>query len=78
VSRQLVLTISNEAACQELWSHGYPTGPGAPCAIAETEKPRIRITDDVFGRRATRTPVAFLTKWYDVTRTSDEGARRSG
>jgi hypothetical protein len=70
--RQYSVTISNAAACAELRSHGYPTGPDAPCVITDTDKPRIRITNDLYGKRTTRTPVAFLTKWYNVYATSYE------
>lgn len=70
--RQFSITIPDGSACEELWRGAYPTGPDAPCVITDTDKPRIRITNDVYGRRVTRTPVAFLTKWYDANRTSYE------
>jgi hypothetical protein len=70
--RQYAVTIPDATACQELSDNGYPTGPGAPCVISDTDNPRIRITNDIYGKRTTRTPVAFLTKWYDAARTSYE------
>jgi hypothetical protein len=70
--RQFFVTISNDAACAELWSHGYPTGPDSPCTFTGVDKPRIRITNDLYGKKTTRTPVAFLSKWYDVSATSYE------
>jgi hypothetical protein len=70
--RQFAVAVSSASACAELWSHGYPTGPDAPCVITDTDNPRIRITNDPYGKRTARTPVAFLTKWYDDYRTSYE------
>jgi len=70
--RQYSLTIPSAAACAELWSHGYETGPDAPCVITGVDKPRIRITNDLYGRRTATTPVAFLTMWYDEHLTSYE------
>jgi hypothetical protein len=70
--RQFSVTVSDASACAELWSHGYPTGPDAPCTFTGADKPRIRITNDLYGKRTTRTPVAFLSKWYDESATSYE------
>ncbi len=70
--RQFSVQIANAAACEELWSHGYPTGPDAPCTFTGADKPRIRIDKDLYAKRASRTPVALLSKWYDVARTSYE------
>lgn len=70
--RQFFLTISTDAACAELWSHGYPAGPDSPCTFTGADKPRIRITSDLYGKKTNRTPVAFLSKWYDVSATSYE------
>ncbi len=70
--RQFSITITDSTACDELSSHGYPTGSLAPCVITGLDQPRIRITNDLYGKRTTRTPVAFLTKWYDANMTSYE------
>ena len=70
--RQFSVRITNAAACEELWSHGYPTGPDAPCTFTGADKPRIRIDKDLYAKRSSRTPVAFLSKWYDVAATSYE------
>lgn len=70
--RQYFVTISSASACAELREHGYPTGPDVPCVFTGAEKPRIRISNDLYARRASTTPVAFLSKWYDVYATSYE------
>jgi len=70
--RQFSAVIANAAACEELWSHGYPTGPDAPCTFTGADKPRIRIDKDLYAKRTSRTPVGFLSKWYDVFATSYE------
>lgn len=81
--RQFFVTINDETACNELWTHGYgsyvdpqgqpqPTGPDAPCIFTGAEKPRIRISGDPYAKRTTTAPVAFLSKWYDPYRTSYE------
>jgi len=71
-ARQYSVTISSAAACAELWSHGYPAGPDAPCVFTGADKPRIRLDADLYGKRTTKVPVAFLSKWYDVSATSYE------
>jgi hypothetical protein len=70
--RQYFVTISNAAACSELWAGGYPTGPEAPCVFTGADKPRIDIANDLYGKRTTRTPMKFLSKWYDVNAVSYE------
>jgi hypothetical protein len=70
--RQFSVRIANAAACEELWSHGYPSGPDAPCTFTGADKPRIRIDADLYAKRTSRTRVAFLSKWYDVSATSYE------
>jgi len=70
--RQFFLTVNSASACNELSLHGYPTGPDAPCVVSGLDKPRIRISSDVYARQTTTTPVAFLTEWYDPDRTSYE------
>jgi hypothetical protein len=81
--RQFFVTINDRTACYELSSHGYGsyvdpqgqthlTGPEPPCIFTGAEKPRIRISSDLYAKRTTTTPVAFLSKWYDVYRTSYE------
>ena len=70
--RQFYITVSSALACQELWSHGYPAGPDAPCTFTGADKPRIRIANDPYAKKTTRTPVAFLSKWYDEFATSYE------
>jgi hypothetical protein len=70
--RQFYATISSAAACAELAAYGYPAGPEAPCTFSGADKPRIDIGADLWGRRTTTAPVAFLSKWYDVYRVSYE------
>jgi hypothetical protein len=70
--RQFSLSISDATACFELWSHSYPTGPDAPCTLTGEDKPRVRISNDLYGKRTSTTPVTFLSKWYDISRTSYE------
>jgi hypothetical protein len=70
--RQFFMTITNQTACEELGSHGYPTGPSAPCIFTGADKPRIQLNNDIYGKRTSRTPVVFLSKWYDEFATSYE------
>lgn len=70
--RQFFLTINSASVCNELSSHGYPTGPGSPCVVNGLDRPRIRISSDLYAKQTTTTPVAFLTEWYDSNRTSYE------
>jgi hypothetical protein len=81
--RQFFVTINDDTACSELWSHGYnfyvdpqgqrqETGPDAPCIFTGADKPRIRISNDPYARQTTTTPVGFLSKWYDESLTSYE------
>ncbi len=70
--RQFVLTIDNAEACAELWSHGYSSGPDASCTFTGLEKPRIRISSDLYATRTSRTPVAFLYQKYDQSLVSYE------
>lgn len=70
--RQFSITITNTSACAELATHGYPTAPAAPCIFTGADKPRIQIINDIYGKRASKTSVVFLSKWYDIFATSYE------
>lgn len=70
--RQFSVTIDSASACIELSSHGYPAGPGAPCVFTGAEKPRIRIEKDPYAKKTSKTPVAFLSKWHDISAVSYE------
>jgi hypothetical protein len=70
--RQFAVVIAADTACAALSEDDYPVDGTAPCVITGLDQPRIRITNDLYGKGTTRTPVAFLTKWYDTTRVSYE------
>jgi hypothetical protein len=72
--RQFYIAVNNASACSELWSHGYLTDsvPPTSCVIGGLDKPRIRISSDLYAKQTTTTPVAFLTESYDTSRTSYE------
>ena len=70
--RQFSITISNGSACSELWTHGYVDAPETPCVLAGVDKLRIRIDSDLYAKRTTTTPVAFLAKPHDTAATSYE------
>jgi hypothetical protein len=83
--RDMTLHIRSYDACTELHSANLPAPPEvlapyvidddpatAGCTFGHFAKPRIRISNDIFARRTTSTPVAFLEETYDVNDISYE------
>lgn len=69
--RQYSLTIAAADACLELYTNGYAATSGSGCTFIGQDMPRIRLAK-LFASKVTKTPVAFLSMFYDQSRVSYE------
>lgn len=72
--RTITLHIRSFDACNELHSANLPASyvvddanPQDGCTFGNFDKPRIRISSDIYAKRTTSTPVAFLEETYNVS-----------
>jgi hypothetical protein len=74
--RDMTLHIASSSACNELYLYAPPAyvtdDNQGGCYFAHFAKPRIRISSDIFAKRATSTAVAFHEETYDPNDVSYE------
>lgn len=77
--RDITLHIRSLDACNELHYANLPNGyvvddvdAADGCTFGHFAKPRIRISNDIYSKRTTSTPVAFLEETYDANDISYE------